>query len=170
VFPTVAENHEDSAALTVLAGILRNGFLHRAIREQGGAYGGGATHDGANGLFRFYSYRDPNLEKTFDAFAASIRWVLSNDIPFDLVEESILGIVSSIDAPGSPSGEARQVFHQSLFGRTNEHREEVRRRIINTQVADIKRVAETYLCGESSRAVVTRNPGDLVSTFYIEEI
>ena len=170
VFPTVAENHEDSAALTVLAGILRNGFLHRAIREQGGAYGGGATHDGANGLFRFYSYRDPNLEKTFDAFAASIHWVLSNDIPFDLVEESILGIVSSIDAPGSPSGEARQAFHQTLFGRTNEHREQLRRRIINTQVDDIKRVAETYLCGESSRAVVTRNQGSLVSTYHIEEI
>jgi Zn-dependent M16 (insulinase) family peptidase len=170
VFPTVAENHADSAALTVLAGILRNGYLHRAIREQGGAYGGGATHDGSNGLFRFYSYRDPNLESTFDAFRESIQWVLSSDIPFDLVEESILGIVSSIDAPGSPAGEARQAFHQSLFGRTNDHRETIRRRVIETTVDDIKRVAETYLTYPSSRAVITGNSVGLDDEFQVEQV
>ncbi len=40
-YPTVPSDHSDSAPLTVLGGFLRNGFLHRAIREQGGAYGGG---------------------------------------------------------------------------------------------------------------------------------
>ncbi|MEX2366423.1 MAG: insulinase family protein, partial [Pseudohongiellaceae bacterium] len=44
-FPTVAETHSDSAALTVLAGVLGNSYLHGAIREQGGAYGAGAGHD-----------------------------------------------------------------------------------------------------------------------------
>ncbi|MDP5071116.1 MAG: peptidase M16, partial [Congregibacter sp.] len=38
-YATVPSGHADAAALTVLAGYLRNGFLHRAIREQGGAYG-----------------------------------------------------------------------------------------------------------------------------------
>ncbi|MFT7247114.1 MAG: Zn-dependent M16 (insulinase) family peptidase [Candidatus Azotimanducaceae bacterium] len=170
VFPTVAEVHPDSAALAVLAGVLRNGYLHRAVREQGGAYGGGATHDAANGLFRFYSYRDPNLEKTFDSFHKSIDWVRSSDIHFDLVEEAILGIVSSIDAPGSPSGEARQAFHQTLFGRTPQHREEMRKRIIETTVEDIKRVAEVYLTTESSHAVVTHNRTKLDSTFQVNQI
>jgi Zn-dependent M16 (insulinase) family peptidase len=36
-YPTVPVGHPDSAALTILGGFLRNGFLHRAIREQGGA-------------------------------------------------------------------------------------------------------------------------------------
>ncbi len=44
-YPTVSVNHEDAAALSVLGGFLRNGFLHRVIREQGGAYGGGASHE-----------------------------------------------------------------------------------------------------------------------------
>lgn len=170
VFPTVPESHPDSVALSVLGGVLRNGFLHRAIREQGGAYGGGATHDGANGLFRFYSYRDPNLEKTFDAFQEAISWVRTSDIPFDLVEEAILGIVSSIDAPGSPAGEARQSFHQAIFGRSVEHRQEIRRRIIETSVEDIKRVAELYLTTESSRAVVTHNRSNLVNSFQVSQI
>ena len=38
-FPTVSSGHPDAPALTVLGAYLRNGFLHRAIREQGGAYG-----------------------------------------------------------------------------------------------------------------------------------
>lgn len=41
-YPTVPVEHPDAAALTVLGVFLRNGYLHRAIREKGGAYGGGA--------------------------------------------------------------------------------------------------------------------------------
>ena len=41
-FPTVDMKHEDAAALTVLGAVLRNGYLHSAIREKGGAYGAGA--------------------------------------------------------------------------------------------------------------------------------
>ena len=55
-YPTVPADHPDAAALTVLGGFLRNGYLHRAIREQGGAYGGGASQDNTIAAFRFYSY------------------------------------------------------------------------------------------------------------------
>jgi Zn-dependent M16 (insulinase) family peptidase len=58
-YPTVPVDHEDSAALTILGDFLRNGFLHRAIREQGGAYGSGAGQDSGEAVFRFFSYRDP---------------------------------------------------------------------------------------------------------------
>ena len=43
-YPTVAAGHADAAPLIVLGGVLRNGFLHRAIREQGGAYGGAVSY------------------------------------------------------------------------------------------------------------------------------
>jgi Zn-dependent M16 (insulinase) family peptidase len=155
VFPTVHEGHEDSAALTVLAVVLGNGFLHPAIREQGGAYGGGATHDTSNGLFRFYSYRDPRLQETFTAFQQSVGWMLTDKIGFPLVEEAILGIVSSIDAPGSPAGEARQAFHSNLHGRGVEERKQLRSRILGVNEHDIKRVAERYLQSDGLQAIVT---------------
>ncbi|MCZ6502119.1 MAG: insulinase family protein [Gammaproteobacteria bacterium] len=155
VFPTVAEDHEDSAALSVLATVLRNGFLHHAVREQGGAYGGGATHDAANGLFRFYSYRDPRLNETFDSFKQSVAWIVEGNVGFSLVEEAILGIVSTIDAPASPAGEARQAFHNGLHGRGPEQRRMLRSGILNVDDQDIKRVAEKYLQGEGCLAVVT---------------
>lgn len=152
--PTVPESHEDAAALSVLAGVMRNGYLHPVIREQGGAYGGGAGHDISNGIFRLYSYRDPNLEQTFTAFDDSIQWA-TGDIDPSLVEESILGVIGSMDAPGSPAGEIRQTFHNELFGRSQDMREAFRKRVVETTVADVTRVAETYLTGEKSRAVMT---------------
>jgi Zn-dependent M16 (insulinase) family peptidase len=162
-YATVAETHEDSAALTVLGGVLTNGFLHRAIREQGGAYGGGAGHDSSNGVFRFYSYRDPRLDDTFSDFTASIQWLLAGDLEPDKVEEAVLGVISSIDAPGSPSGEARQAFHSELFGRTRLHINARRKAIMRVSVNDLLRVTERYLLDKQSSSAVVATP-DFTST------
>ena len=155
-YPAVPGQHLDAAALTVLGGFLRNGYLHRAIREQGGAYGGGAGYDPSTASFRFYSYRDPRLEETLDDFDASIEWLLEGDHEWRQVEEAILGVVSSIDSPNSPSGEARTAFHNGLHGRSPEHRRRVRDRVLAVELDDLRRVAESYLRGgEESVAVVT---------------
>lgn len=154
-FPTVGENHEDASALSVLAGVLRNNFLHIEVREKGGAYGGGAGHDSTNGSFRFYSYRDPRINETFSAFEQSVDWLLNEDITDAMLEESVLGIMSSIDAPGSPSGEIRQAFHHGLFGRSAEHRAQLRARYLDVRTADLKRVASTYLTSTPVKALVT---------------
>ncbi len=172
VFKTVAEDHVDSVALTVLAAVLRNGYLHQAIREQGGAYGGGAMHDAGNGLFRFYSYRDPRLVESFDAFRQSVVWVGTENITFSMVEEAILGIVSTIDSPGSPAGEARLAFHNGLHGRGPEQRKALRSGIVKVREDDIKRVAEKYLQGEGCRAVVTSDArqGEIEDDFVITSV
>ena len=52
---------KDSAKYLVLSSILRNEFLHRKVREQGGAYGGGAIYDPFAGSFKLFSYRDPRF-------------------------------------------------------------------------------------------------------------
>ena len=155
VYPTVPESNEDAAALSVLAGVLRNNFLHSEVREKGGAYGGGAGHDSTTGIFRFYSYRDPRLMETFEAFSQSIDWALNNDITDVMLEEAVLGIISSVDAPGSPAGEIRQAFHHGLFGRSAEHREASRGRYLDVRQNDLRRVIDTYLHKTPSRAVVT---------------
>ena len=155
VFPTVPDSHEDSPVLSVLADVLRNGYLHPVIREQGGAYGGGAMHDNANGIFRFYSYRDPNLMDTFVAFEESLDWLRSKTLAPELVEEAILGIIGGLDAPGSPAGEARQSFYQQLFGRSENARHRFRDGVLNTNVEAVMRVAETYFSKDYRRAVIT---------------
>ncbi|MCW8927445.1 MAG: insulinase family protein, partial [Gammaproteobacteria bacterium] len=160
-YPTVAAEHPDAPALMVLAGFLRNNFLHRAIREQGGAYGGGASFDPDSGGFRFFSYRDPRLAETLADFDSSIRWLLENSHEDRLVEEAILGIISSIDKPGSPAGEAKKTFHGILHGRTPEQRRRFRARILEVKQDDLKRVAETWLKPERASTAVISDPATL---------
>ena len=157
-YQTVPSSHPDAPALTVLSAVLRNGYLHRAIREQGGAYGGGASHDGNVGAFRFFSYRDPRLGETLTDFDAAIDWFSTNTHAPETLEEAILGVIGSLDKPGSPAGEARKHFHESLFARTADHRAAFRRGVINTTLDDLRRVTETYLLNaEASTAIIT-NP------------
>lgn len=155
-FPTVPVEHEDAAALTVLGGFLRNGYLHRAVREKGGAYGGGATQDSASASFRFFSYRDPRLTETLEDFDQAIHWLVENEHPDNKLEEAIMGVISSIDKPGSPAGDAKQAFHNDLFGRTAEQRRRFRSRILAVSLDDLKRVAATYLLDKTaSIALIT---------------
>ncbi|MDT8281255.1 MAG: insulinase family protein [Gammaproteobacteria bacterium] len=155
-YPTVTMEHADAAALTVLGGFLRNGFLHTSIREQGGAYGGGATHDTNNAAFKFYSYRDPRLSETLHDFDLAINWMLQNDHQERQLEEAILGVIGGMDKPGSPAGEATSAFHNDLHGRSREKMQQFRQRILAVTLADLKRVTEQYLKnGEASVAVIT---------------
>jgi Zn-dependent M16 (insulinase) family peptidase len=155
-YPTVTMEHEDAAALSVLGGYLRNGYLHTAIREQGGAYGGGATHDTNIAAFKFYSYRDPRLAATLEDFDNAIDWMLDSDHEYRQLEEAILGVISSMDKPGSPAGEARSAFHNELHGRTRDKLQQFRRRVLEVTIDDLKRVTKAYLKdGEASVAVIT---------------
>ncbi|MBY4677844.1 insulinase family protein [Marinobacterium arenosum] len=157
-YPTVPVDHPDSAALTVLGDFLRNGYLHRAIREQGGAYGSGAGQDSGDAAFRFFSYRDPRLEETLADFDQSLEWLQQTEHDPQKLEEAILGVVSSIDKPGSPAGEAKQAYHSALFGRTPEQRKAFRQRILQVTLDDLKRVAATYLKPEHASIAVVTSP------------
>ncbi len=155
-YPTVPMAHPDAAPLAVLGGFLRNGFLHRVIREQGGAYGGGASHDADSACFRFYSYRDPRLAETLEDFNRAIDWLLNEKHEWRQVEEAILGVISSLDKPSSPAGEAKDAFHNALYGRTPEVRQQHRQRILGVTLEDLQRVGATYLRPElASTAVIT---------------
>jgi Zn-dependent M16 (insulinase) family peptidase len=154
-YPAVSADHEDAAALMILGGFLRNGFLHRAIREQGGAYGGGAGYDSNACAFRFFSYRDPRLAETFADFKASLVWLQNNAHEERQLEEVILGIMASLDKPMSPAGEARSAFHNGLYGRTPAQRRALRAKLLKVTIADLQVVAQRYLRDEvMSRAVV----------------
>ncbi len=151
----VPSGHKDSAPLTVLGEYLSNGFLHSAIREKGGAYGGGAGYVGESAAFRFYSYRDPRLQETYADFDASVDWMLNDKHEERLLEEAILGIIGRIDKPGSPAGEAIGNYYSERFGRDAAYTSEVRKRILAVTLEDLKSVTERYLTsGGASYAVV----------------
>ena len=161
-FPTVDFFHEDAPALSVLGAILRNGYLHSAIREKGGAYGSGAMQDSNNKVFKFFSYRDPRCTETFEDFKKSREWSLKN-ITQEQLDEGILGIISSIDKPLSPYGEAMSDFSMNLERKNVEKRLEIRSMVKSCTLGDLKNVSQKYLFNESKKSVIAGKN-------YIEEM
>lgn len=154
-YPAVPADHPDAPAFSVLGRFLHNGYLHRAIREQGGAYGSGASYDSDSASFRFFSYRDPRLEGTLGDFDEALNWLQRGHGDRQL-EEAILGVIQAIDQPNSPAGEAVQAHFQSLHGRTPEFRRRYRSRVLAATLTDLQRLGSAYLKpGLASTAVIT---------------
>ena len=125
--------------------------------EKGGAYGGGASQDSDSGAFRFFSYRDPRLSETLNDFDEAIAWIKSKPATEQMVEEAILGVVSSLDKPKSPSGEAKEAFFLELNGRNEQTVNEFRNRVLKVCSKDIDGVANKYLTSENCHTAIITN-------------
>jgi len=171
-YKTVPMSHSDSPVLSVLAAFLKHGFLHRVIREQGGAYGGGATHEVGVGVFRFFSYRDPKLVETLQAFEDSLSWLRSNNHGKEQLEEAVISVIGQLDKPLSPAGEAKKAFYQDLFGRSADVLDGFRQGVLKVSFDDLLRVADVYLSADKvCQAVITNEQsvklhGDLGMTIF----
>ena len=66
---------EDYGALLITSEILTYVFLLPSIREKGGAYGAGCALD-ESGVISLYSYRDPQVERTYDCFEKAVQDVM----------------------------------------------------------------------------------------------
>ena len=71
-----SRNIDDYAALLVLKQLMTFEFLFPLIREKGGAYGAGCNVNDS-GLITMFSYRDPNIDKTYENFKKAIDEVAS---------------------------------------------------------------------------------------------
>ncbi len=155
VSKAVPYTHPDSAALTVLAKLLRAEFLHREIREKGGAYGGMAGDNAEAGQFSMLSYRDPQLVRTLQVYDQAIDWAVAGDFPAESVKESILAVFGDLDKPHSPAGAGADEFANIRQGMTLEMRNQMRQRLLSVDAAALQKVAEKYLKnGASSVAVL----------------
>jgi Zn-dependent M16 (insulinase) family peptidase len=167
-FPTVDSFHEDAPALSVLGAVLRNGYLHSAIREKGGAYGAGAMQDSNNKIFKFFSYRDPKCTETFNEFMKSREWSLKG-ISQDQLDEGILGVISSIDKPLSPYGEAMSDFANNLDKKDISQRLKFRSMVKECSLDDLANVSRKYLFNESKKAVIAgKNYSDEMKSLDFE--
>lgn len=158
---TVPSGHKDAAALTVLGNFLRNGYLHRTIREQGGAYGGGAAYAPDTGAFRFFSYRDPRFAETLADFDQSLVWLQEAEHEQRTVDEAILGVISDIDRPDSPAGDALSSWYADLHGRDANRRREFRQQVMAVTLEDLKRVATSWLEPDKAHTAVITDPATL---------
>jgi len=150
VFRTVSYAHPDSGALLVLAKLLRFGYLHREIREKGGAYGGMAVASPGSGLFSLMSYRDPHFERTYDAFDRAVAWAVDGGFTDENIREAVLGVFSDLDGVLSPEGRGLREWYYAYQGITPEARQHVRDSVLSVNRERLVEVARRYLRGREA--------------------
>jgi Zn-dependent M16 (insulinase) family peptidase len=145
VFRTVPYTHPDAPTLMVLAKLLRADFLHREIREKGGAYGGMAGYNADGGLFSMLSYRDPHLERTLEVYRQAVAWACRAEFSDEMVKQSILTAFAELDRPLSPGGRGYREFVHQQQGVTHGMLQAFRNSILGTDRKQLGHVARTYL-------------------------
>ncbi len=140
--PTVSYTSPDGAPLQILAQLLTHKHLHHEIREKGGAYGGGAYMKGLEGLFGFYSYRDPNPQNTLSIMRNAGRWAVDKQWSNQDLEEAKISVFQSVDAPKSVNTEGMLRF---VSGITDEMQQKRREQLLDVKEDQVREVAQKYI-------------------------
>jgi Zn-dependent M16 (insulinase) family peptidase len=169
VFRTAPYAHPDAAVLVVLAKLLRANFLHREIREKGGAYGGLAGFNADGGLMSLLSYRDPHLLRTLDVYRQAVEWACRGEFTDEMVREAILAAFGELDRPLSPGGRGHREFLCRQQGLSMELRQGLRDGILKVSRSSLVDVARRYLLdGYDDSAVGILAGEELLETARVE--
>ncbi len=164
-FPTVRLDHADSPALSVIAKMLRSMYLHREIREKGGAYGGFSLYNAEDGLFSFGSYRDPHIVGTLKVYDGASDFIRSGKFSEEDVKEAILQVCSEIDKPDPPGPAARKAFFRRIIGLSDETRMRNKANLLKLTRKTVMNTADRYFSnGQASKAVAVISNRDLLET------
>ena len=143
-FPVVSMGHEDAPALSVAGRLLRALFLHREIREKGGAYGGFAVYSAEEGTFSMGSYRDPHIARTLSVYDDAAKFITGTEYSDEDVKEAILQACSVIDRPETPASSARKAFFRDIVGFSDEMRQTYKEGLLALNAQKVRDAASRY--------------------------
>lgn len=152
--PGFRYEHPDNGPASVLGHLLSTGYLWEKVRMEGGAYGAFSFPRNMEGLFLFGSYRDPHIVSTLTRFREGLAFVESAELEEDEVEKAVIGTVGREDRPMDPGEKGLVSLQRRLHGVTDRMRQDRRRGLIATGLAEVVRaareLAKTYDKGFTS--------------------
>ena len=165
--------YEYSGALLVLETIMRYEYLWTLIRVQGGAYGAFVSFT-RSGAMHFCSYRDPNLGRTLEVFDRTAEFLKSFEVSDREMLKYIIGTISKIDHPLTPSMKGNAAADCYIRGITFDDRQKSRDEVLATRQETIRGLAELVdacmkkntLCVFGNEDILRRNKeifGELVN-------
>ncbi len=144
----------EQAHQSVLSQILTTTHLWEQVRGVGGAYGVSVHIDMLERICIFSSYRDPRIEGTLQDFRAVLAKVASEGIDAELLELSIISIISRELKPLYPKEAAMIALRRALYGISDDFRANRRNWILQTTTDDIRRAAQALLDSFDTRSVI----------------
>ena len=129
-----------TGAYRILKVILSYEYLWIQVRVKGGAYGC-MSGFGLYGDSYLVSYRDPNLSQTNEVFERTADYVEQFDAGERDMTKYIIGIISELDTPLTPSAEGTRSMSAWLTHTTMEDLQKIRDEILNASPSDIRALA-----------------------------
>ncbi len=134
-------------ALNILKVILSYDYLWQNVRVKGGAYGC-MSNFSRTGEGYFVSYRDPNLKQTMEIYEGVVEYLKNFDVSDRDMTKYIIGTISNIDQPMTPSTKGDRSLSLYMSRVTEEMIKTEREQILNATKEDIQalsKVAEAML-------------------------
>ncbi len=125
----------------ILSTILGYEYFWIKVRVQGGAYGCNVSC-GRTGDLVFFSYRDPNLAETIDVFDATGDFLRSFDADDRDMTKYIIGTVSGMDTPLTPSMRGLRGLSAYMTGLTYQEIQKNRDQVLNATPTDIRALGD----------------------------
>lgn len=137
----VKAGYEKTGVLNILKVILSYDYFWIHIRVKGGAYGCRSVFS-RNGDTYFVSYRDPNLEKTNQVFEETADYLADFSVDERDMTKYIIGTISEMDTPLTPSQRGTRALSAYLQGITFEEIQNTRNQVIDATVEDVRAAAK----------------------------
>lgn len=131
---------EYTGALKILQVILSYDYLWLNIRVKGGAYGC-MSGFGRSGEGYLVSYRDPNLKETNEIYEGIPAYLEAFDPDERDMTKYVIGTISNLDAPLTPSVKGSRGLSAYLSGVTEEMMQTERDQILGATKEDIRALA-----------------------------
>jgi len=133
--------------------IVSSDYLWNRIRVEGGAYGGGCSFL-RRGLLYMFSYRDPNVLKTFEAYKNIPSYIKNLDLSDRELKKFIIGTINVLDRPLKISQVMEKILKRNLSQISDDQRQKERDDILSVKKSDIyefsdileKSLAESGVC------------------------
>lgn len=167
--------YEYTGALQILRVALSYDYFWINVRVKGGAYGCRSAF-AKNGDTNFVSYRDPNLAETNEVFEKTADYVEHFDVDERDMTKYIIGTISEMDTPLTPSQRGARGLSCYLRGTSYEELQKTRDEILGASVEDIRALAplvrdtmaQDYFCVVGNEDVLETEADlfDVLSNLY----
>lgn len=117
-------------------------WLWERVRVAGGAYGGYCAFDRLSGVFRFLSYRDPNLLDTLAVYDQAGRFLREADVSASELTRTVVGTIGDLDLYQLPDAKGFTSLTRHLSNDTDDARQRLRDEILSTGASDFARFAD----------------------------
>ena len=130
-----------NGALRVLKVMMGYDYLWKNIRVLGGAYGCMSSY-AKNGDSAFVTYRDPNLGNSIEVFEKASEYLRNFDEEDRTILQYIIGAISDLDTPKTPSGKGAYGLTAYLCNAKMENIQRNRDELLGTTKETIRGLAD----------------------------